>query len=92
MIRTEHGRIEGKVYITKRRQEHYFCKFKGFGISVSELARMQGYKVERILIIYEGKTGTKHYFISLEALTDCQFYKYNNDLQIMIPIKKMMEA
>lgn len=59
------GEIRDNVYITTRRPEHYFIKYKGFGISSHIIQRLLKMKVREVRIIYMGERGRTVYITPL---------------------------
>lgn len=53
------GRVRGNTYITRRRYEHYFRKFNGFGISTEVLRWLNRHDISKILIIYVNEDGSE---------------------------------
>lgn len=96
-IRTPHGTINythnmGTVYITHRRPEHFFKKFQGFGISITEIDVCKQENVYWLLFIYHNAKGEeKPYRIKLSETQYLETYTYEGDEQIIIPVKAMHE-
>lgn len=88
---TQHGLIlyKHKLYFTHRKTEHYFRKFQGFGISVSEVEIAVHEGCERIRIKYHGIKKNKIFEIPIEYLKFLQRYNFEGDEQIIIPEKEM---
>ena len=96
-VETEHGVINyrhdmGTVYVTHRRPEHFFKKYQGFAISITELEVCHQENVHWILIMYTNKAGeqTPHR-IRLSRLRDFQIYDNGNDKQVVIPVAYMQK-
>lgn len=92
---TEHGIINyqhdmGTCYVTNRRKEHYFIKYKGFAISKSELEIAFNKRVYWILIMYHREDGsTIPYRMKLDEVRYLEEYNNNGDLQKIIPLSIM---
>lgn len=92
---TEHGTINyshemGTCYVTHRRTEHYFIKYKGFGISNSELEIAYNKRVYWIIIIYHNKKGEDiPHRIKMEDVKYLEEYDNKGDKQKMFPTEKM---
>lgn len=92
---TEHGIINyqhdmGTVYVTHRRSEHFFKKFQGFGISLSELEICYRKRVFWIIFLYHGKESTTiPYRIKLEDIQYAENYNNNGDIQKVVPTRDM---
>lgn len=88
---TEHGIISlgPRRYFTHRRPEHFFKKFQGFGISLTEVEICFNEHVDHILIKYWGKQENIFYKIKLSYLKYMKRYDNNGDEQIILPIKEM---
>lgn len=91
IVETRHGIIsyESRRYFTHRRPEHFFKKYQGFGISLTELEICYNERVDHILIKYHGTKKNILYKIPLQYLQYMQKYNNNGDEQIIIPIKEM---
>jgi hypothetical protein len=48
------GTISNDIYYTKRRQEQWFKKFQGFGISKDTLLELKNIGINHIVVFYEG--------------------------------------
>lgn len=94
---TKHGTINyqhdlGTTYTTFRKTEHYFKKYQGFGISITEAEICYEKNVYWIIIIYtDKKERQKAYRIKLEKLRYLEQYNNNGDQQIIIPTKCLQE-
>lgn len=92
---TEHGIINyqhdmGTCYVTHRKKEHFFQKYKGFGISNSELEIAFNKRVYWILIIYHEEDGSSiPYRFRIEDVKYLQTYNNNGDVQTIFPIELM---
>lgn len=81
--------LEKNAYITRRkRKEHYFRKYKGYGISVSILQYIKTKGVSNIILIEENKKGERIY-----RTTRREFFKKGirhtdkqADRQLILPI------
>lgn len=81
---------EKSRYVTNRSSEHFFKKYQGFGISVSEISICKQNHVNEIVIWYHGKKENIIYSIELEMVEYCEIYDNNGDEQYIIPINKMI--
>jgi len=91
------GRVlsNGTTYVTRRRREHYFKKFNGFGISRNVLEKLKSIGVEEVVIIYENRDGTEallrsdlsSWFSGGISWIDKRNGK--EDLQIVLPVIQM---
>ena len=92
---TEHGLINythdmGTVYVTHRRPEHFFKKFRGFGISKSELEVCFDKNVFWVMVMYHRKDGTTiPYRVKLSNLRYMDEYDHEGDEQVIVPVKEM---
>jgi len=57
-MRTQFGVIKDKTYYKICKPEHFMVMYNGFGISETELKRMEEEEVKEIVIRYEGKKVT----------------------------------
>lgn len=91
IVETEHGVIsfENRRYFTHRRPEHFFKKFGGFGISLSELEICYNEHVDHIIIKYYGKEKNILYKIKMDMIKYMKRYNNNGDEQVVIPTKDM---
>lgn len=89
------GRAVGDVYITKRRKEHYFRKFNGFGISKRILDELNSRGIYRIIIIYKNEDSSEillksdvmqWLFNGIEWVDTSEGYE---DLQLVLPVIEM---
>ena len=93
--KTPHGVINymmdmGTCYVTHRRKEHFFKKYHGFAISLSELVICYDKKVYWIIIMYHRDDGTSiPYRIELSKLQFFEEYDNNGDVQKVIPLKNL---
>lgn len=76
------GRVDlnNKTFYTKRKPEHYFIKFGGFGISLDVLHKLKKHGIEKIVIDYQGKNHIR-YATSVEKYLNAVCYFDNNDEQ-----------
>ena len=88
-IHTTHGRIDTteKRYYCRRSPQHYFRKYQGFGLSVSEVLKMEEHGVTEVVLDYIGKTVTIRYNIPLEKIKTFRKYSFNGDIQYIMPEK-----
>ncbi|GAH05230.1 unnamed protein product [marine sediment metagenome] len=89
--RTLHGTINKAEnrYLAQRKPQHFFRKFQGFGISVTEVMACESAGIDNIVIMYIGTLGTYFYKVAIEKLKDFQRYNFNGDEQIILRIKDM---
>jgi hypothetical protein len=57
-----HGKVIGHirsdhVFITRRTQEHYFVKYRGFGLSSSVIEHLKKREVRKIVLLYQRADG-----------------------------------
>ena len=92
LLKTQHGMInvETKEYICERKPEHFFVKFQGFGISMTEIVQCQERGVETIVIHYFGKRRLKYTF-DFSLCTEMPLYNNGHDLQLILKKKVMKE-
>ncbi len=89
------GRIIGNAYVTRRKKEHYFRKFNGFGISKVILEKLHELGVYTVIIIYTNEDGS-------EVLLRSDLYQWLfngiewvdtsdgfEDLQLVLPVIEM---
>lgn len=90
-ISTPHGIINTELrrYSTIRKPEHYFKKYQGYGISLTEIKEMRRFGVNHIIIRYEGTNRNTIYIIKLEKACEGITYINNEDEQIIIPEKEL---
>lgn len=92
---TEHGVINyqhslGTVYVTHRRKEHFFKKFRGFGISISELEIAYEKRVHWVMFVYHRDDGSSiPYRVLLNDLHMMEEYDNDGDVQKVVPIVDM---
>ena len=82
------GVLEGRVYITYRRPEHFMRKFRGFGISETIIKDLELNGCETIKICYSGKnniTYTSNINTWLKSSLTHNFE--NEDLQIFVSVE-----
>lgn len=80
------------LYLTPRRPEHYFIKFRGFGLSTGLLRLLSKRGVRGVIFIYTKKNGQQERFLTpLEA-----FYAHGTrwtdreaDTQLILPLSRM---
>jgi hypothetical protein len=95
VIQTEFGNINTKTlnYFSHRKQEHFFIKYQGFGISVTEVDLCKKYGVKNIVLKYKGKNKNTLYKIKLDYLKYMERYTNEEDgkcdEQYILPIKEM---
>lgn len=86
------GYVTGTKFVTHRRPEHFFVKFKGFGLSTAVINRLRRANVQNVLILYHKKNGEQSaYTAPLTA-----FYQHGRpwtdkqaDTQLILPITQM---
>lgn len=86
------GTIKGQTFITRRRPEHFFIKFRGFGLSTGLIKQLKERYITTVIIIYTQKNGVEIPYTC--ALRD--FYEYGEhwtdkeaDTQLIMPLAKM---
>lgn len=55
---------DGKRFITKRSQEHFFIKYKGFGFNKKLVEILEKEGVEKVIIYYTRKDGGETLYIT----------------------------
>lgn len=88
------GRIDGEIFETSRKEEHYFRKFEGFGISNNVLKKVLEEGCEIIKIIYTTKQGKKIYHCPIGMFVYSLIEWKDNtlgeiDMQKIVPIKRI---
>lgn len=80
------GDINGEVYTSVRSLKHYMRKFQGFGISLEIIKDLFSKGVTTIIIVYNGKTGTKYLKSNISQWTSSTKTHNNmgNDLQYFV--------
>ena len=80
---------DDRVFITQRKEEHFFHKFNGLGISYDVIQRLRALNCRRIVILYHGQMGT-----SKLTATPERFYKQGilwnftpDDVQAILQMK-----
>lgn len=92
---TEHGIINyqhdmGTVYVTHRRKEHFFKKFRGFAISNSELEIAFNKRVYWIIILYHKEDGSSiPYRFRMNCVKFLEEYTNDGDIQKIFPLKEL---
>lgn len=92
---TQIGTIFNKnMYKSWRKPEHFFRKYRGFGLSKWVLQELQESNVLDIFIYYTGKEGLKIYYSPIEKwqkLGILFVYKDGNDVdpQLILPVDEM---
>lgn len=82
------GEVEGAVYYTTRKPEHYMVKFNGFGISEHILKELENKGVREIQIVYLGKKRETYIFTLEDYIKSPDTFNYNGDMQRFVSIKK----
>ena len=78
----------GTTYVTERRPDHYFIKYKGFAISKSELDVLKEEEIYWILIMYRNKKGvTIPHLVRRKEVEKQDEYNNKGDIQKIIPIR-----
>lgn len=92
VITTPHGTIHNKdtiiYYFTHRHPEHYFVKFKGFAISLSEYEIAFEHNCSCAIIKYHGKRENILYKWSFAFVKHAQIYDNSGDKQYIIPLEQ----
>lgn len=95
IVKTEYGIINyqhdmGTVYVTHRQPQHFFRKFQGFAISVSELEVCFEAQVYWLMVIYTNKDGEQQpYRMRMQDVRYLHDYDNKGDLQKVMPLIKM---
>lgn len=90
------GHVQGDTYISEREPEHYFVRYRGFGISSKIVNHLSELKIQFVSIIYHRKKdGLKiEYRAPLNKFVR-RGRRYidnsegNKDLQYILPVKEM---
>jgi len=85
-----------RAYVKVLRPQHFFKKYQGFGISITELAKIRDSGVKLILIKYIGSTTTYNYLSRPEQwfLSEITHEDQSNgysDFQKVLGTKEMWE-
>jgi len=90
------GYVEGDTYYTTRHHQHYFVRYRGFGISAKIAKRLSELKISNVSIIYHTKESGRR--IDYNAQLD-KFIRRGRrytdqstgkpDLQYILPINEM---
>lgn len=85
-IETDYGTINTRKlrYFTHRKKEHFFKKFSGFGLSISEISLIAKYGVREIVIRYLGSKENIIYKYNIRNLKDAPEYDDEGDFQKII--------
>ena len=89
------GLARGSVYVTRRRKEHFFRKFNGFGISKSILEWLNRNGIYKVLIIYENEDKSEVLLksdITQWIYSGIEWVDSSNgfaDVQLVLPVLEM---
>jgi len=89
------GEVRGTVYVTYRHFQHFFRKYKGFGISDAVLREIGKRGVDKIRIVYKGLGGRIRIYESTLRmwLMVSETYVFRDsgqeDVQRILPVRKM---
>ena len=86
------GKICGNRFIAVRKQQHFFCKYRGFGINASLINYLKKRGVKKIIFKYLGKRGEKYYEIQIDFLERFAIPVFYEEPQLVVPLKYMREA
>lgn len=91
VVETDHGIITKSVgrYFTHRKPEHFFRKYQGFGISITEVEMAKLNHCTHIIIKYHGKRKNILYRILIKYLEFLEIYNFKDDKQYILPVKEM---
>lgn len=94
ILQVLHGTVnkETSRYITTRKKEHIFWKYKSFGISRPELLSLREMKIQEVIILYTEDGETTAYISKLSQWLGTRLmYNDNGDMQDHLPIADMEE-
>lgn len=88
-IETDYGVINNRMrrYFSNRNEKHFFKKFQGFGISLTEIDLCKKHHVKKINIKYHGTKKNYIYQFDMEHLDYFPTYEYEGDEQVILQIK-----
>ncbi len=64
------GSVDNGTFFTRRKPEHFFRKFQGFGITKKAIDVLRLNNVEKIQILYEGVKGPIVYTTTIQDYLD----------------------